>query len=139
MNVCQVAVVLMSFLDCENVEPAYDLGNELPVVARSFLAGITLVCLCCLRLVISFATLYAYWNVGFGKGGTGPPWACVERRFWGRQRSMVRGFLRGERAEMRQATLQRPEPLRGAQGRLLRCAQAGRAGAVQVSGSAGGR
>ena len=37
MNVCQVAVVLMSFLDCENVEPAYDLGNELPVVARSLL------------------------------------------------------------------------------------------------------
>ncbi|SRR6266480_834670 len=37
MNVCQVAVVLMSFLDCENVEPASDLGNELPVVARSFL------------------------------------------------------------------------------------------------------
>ena|SRR5437762_2472533 len=37
MNVCQVAVVLMSFLDCENVEPTDELGNELPVVARSFL------------------------------------------------------------------------------------------------------
>src|SRR2546425_81230 len=37
MNVCKVAVVLMRFLDCENVEPACDLGNELPVVARSLL------------------------------------------------------------------------------------------------------
>src|SRR6266571_3630469 len=37
MNVCQVAVILVGFLDCENVEPACDLGNELPVVARSLL------------------------------------------------------------------------------------------------------
>src|SRR5439155_10481316 len=39
MNVCQVAVVFMSFLDCQNVEPGYDLGNELPVVARSLLGA----------------------------------------------------------------------------------------------------
>src|SRR6266516_2003501 len=80
-------------------------------------AGIALVCLCCLRWVISFATLYAYWNVGFGKGGTGPPWACVERRFCGCERSIVRPFLRHERVEMRQGDAPAPGTLRCAQGR----------------------
>src|SRR5438093_577082 len=123
MNVCQVAVVLMSFLDCENVEPAYDLGNELPVVARSLLDAEVRDVPCGDQqpvlnpggdhprlLVLSemgdfVRDIVCVLERWLRERRHGAPLACVERRFWGRQRSIVRVFLRHERAEMRQATL----------------------------------